>query len=170
MTAAKKPNPFEEEVPKTKTDNDVVETPEDKAGTAKDKPADAPKDIQNADGSKSEPEPEKKPTEQKAARKRRTKAEIEAAKAAEAGAEAETKQVEVETNTFDQLDFEKLPLSAVSGQIVGSVSLNSASVPTLSVALQNWIGEPPVSIAASQIGDVEKVLAELKKQAKSAKI
>lgn len=77
--------------------------------------------------------------------------------------------VENEDHSFDDVDFEKLPLSAVSGQIVGSVSLNQGAVPTLSIALQNWIGEPPVSIAASQIGDVEKVLSELKKQAKKAK-
>lgn len=70
---------------------------------------------------------------------------------------------------FDTLDFEKLPLSAISGNIVGSVSLNQGAVPTLEIALVNWVGAPPVSIAASQLGDVEYVLKELKKQAKAAK-
>jgi len=70
---------------------------------------------------------------------------------------------------FSTVDFEKLPLSAVSGTIAGTISLNQGAVPILQVGLTNWIGEPPVSIAASQLGDVEHVLNELKKQAKKAK-
>lgn len=145
-----------------KKDNEVVETPEEKAGTAKDKPADASSDVQNADGSKT-PATDVKP---KTTRKRRTKAQIEADKA---GAAEAGEPEEVEDHSFDELDFEKLPLSAQSGQIVGSVDLNQGAVPTLNIALQNWIGAPIIAIAASQIGDVEKVLKELKRQAKDAK-
>ena len=48
------------------------------------------------------------------------------------------------------------------------VKLNGA-VPVLEVALVGWIGEAPVSVAADQIGDVEKVLKDLRKAAKDAK-
>lgn len=70
---------------------------------------------------------------------------------------------------FDAVDFEKYPLSASSGQVVGTVSLNQGAVPIVQIGLMNWIGEPPVSLAASQLGDIEEVLSELKKQAKKAK-
>jgi len=181
---SKTENPFDEKSTglkigdETKTDNKVVETPGDKAGTAKDKPADAPDEIQNADGSK-EPDPAKtddgksedapKP---KTTRKRRTKAQIEADKAKEeqGGELPPGDLVDVEDHTFDELDFEKLPLSAQSGNIVGSVDLNQGAVPTLNISLQGWIGAPIIAIAASQIGDVESVLNELKKQAKKIKL
>lgn len=171
--ASKTSNPFDEKPDglklgdETKTDNKVVETPEDKAGTAKDKPADAPDEIQNADGSKEPAKTGDKAEKPKTTRKRRTKAEIEADKAKD---DQGGDLVDVEDHTFDELDFEKLPLSAQSGNIVGSVDLNQGAVPTLNISLQGWIGAPIIAIAASQIGDVETVLSELKKQAKKIKL
>lgn len=177
MTA--KTNPFDtEDTVKPKQTPEVVETPEDKAGTAQDKPADAPETTLHADGTRTDPaEDAKKAEEQKKAetkpkKKRRTKAEIEAAKAAKEGVEPSlTSGVESVDSPvdFNALDFEKLPLSFTSGNVTGSVVLNQGAVPILQIALVNWIGEPPVSIAAEQLGDVEKVISELKKQARSAK-
>lgn len=155
-TADRAENPFSTETGlklddkvEPKTTNEVVETDETKAGTAQDKPV--------------EPTPveDDKP---KATRKRRTKAEIEADKAKDSEPE------EREGSVFDELDFEKLPLSSQSGNIVGSVDLNQGSVPTLNISIQNWIGAPIIAIAASQIGDVETVLNDLKKQAKKIKL
>lgn len=67
---------------------------------------------------------------------------------------------------FDTVDFEKYPLSASSGQVVGTISLNQGAIPIVQIGLSGWIGEPPVSLAASQLGDIEAVLSELKEQAK----
>src|SRR5690606_3634354 len=111
-----------------KTDTKVVETPEDKAGTKKDKPA-APKRPRKQAPKKDEPE---------------------------------------EAPDFNAVDFEAYPLSAVSGQVTGVIKLNGA-VPILEIALVGWVGEAPVSNAASDIKDVEKVLADLRKAAKAAK-
>ena len=43
------------------------------------------------------------------------------------------------------------------------------AVPILEIALIGWVGEAPVSIAAEQIGDVEKILKDLRKAVKGAK-
>src|SRR5690606_20806855 len=90
---------------------------------------------------------------------RRTKAQIEADKAAEE--EAERAEGEESGIDFNEVDFDKYPLSAVSGQVTGVIKLNGA-VPILEIALIGWVGEAPVSIAAEQIGDVEKILKDLR--------
>lgn len=106
---------------------------------------------------KDEPKPKKA---------RRTKAQIEADKAAEQAAkDAEGQGAEID---FNEVDFSKYPLSAVSGQVTGVIKLNGA-VPILEIALVGWVGEAPVSIAATQIGDVEKILKDLRKSVKDAK-
>lgn len=73
----------------------------------------------------------------------------------------------VEKLSFNEIDFGQYPLSAVSGQVTGVIKLNGA-VPILEIALVGWVGEAPVSIAADQIEDVEKILADLRKAAKAA--
>lgn len=159
MTDAKK-NPFDIEPDAAvlpKTDNKVVETDEVKAGTKQDKntkPVAAQSPAKESDDT------------EKPKKTRRSKEQIAADKAA-ADAAKEAEGIESDIN-FDEVDFDKYPLSAVSGQVTGVIKLNGA-VPILEVALIGWIGEAPVSIAASDIKDVEKVLADLRKAAKAAK-
>lgn len=157
MTEAKQ-NPFDIEPDakvEPKTDGAVVETAPEKAGTKQDKPTEP---VSFDPPAKKEPAPKK--------RTRRTKAELEAAKAVEDGKkQAEGVDAKI---SFSEVNYEKFPLSAVSGQVTGVVKLNGA-VPILEIALIGWVGEAPVSVAADQIGDVEKVLAELRKAAKDAK-
>lgn len=140
---------------KTKTDNKV--TVQDKAPDAKSEKAQAADDKTKATGAQTEgsKEPEKPK------RKRRTKAEIEADKAAEA---EEHKEPDYD---FNQLPYEAFPLSAVSGNVTGVVKVNGA-VPVFELALIGWIGEAPVSIAASEIDDVLDVIQQLKDRAKKA--
>ena len=157
MTAEKNPfdiDPDEKVTPKT--DNKVVETPEDKAGTKQDKPTE-PVSVDPPVEKDDKPEPKKS---------RRTKAQIEADKAAEQAAkDAEGQDAKID---FNEVDFDKYPLSAVSGQVTGVIKLNGA-VPILEIALIGWVGEAPVSVAAEQIGDVEKILKDLRKAVKDAK-
>lgn len=144
MTAAKK-NPFDDESDdkvEPKTDNKVVETPEDKAGTAQDKPADASDKVQNADGTKAEPKkaPAKKTT---AAKKTTTKKKVD----------------------FGALNLES-PLSAVDGQITGTVTTNDTAVPILKLSLVGWIGNDPLTVPAETgFDEIRKVLDELEKEA-----
>lgn len=158
MTAEKNPfdiDPDEKVTPKT--DNKVVETPEDKAGTKQDKPTEPVAAQSPAKEADEKPKPKKA---------RRTKAQIEADKAAEQAAkDAEGQDAKID---FNEVDFDKYPLSAVSGQVTGVIKLNGA-VPILEIALIGWVGEAPVSVAAEQIGDVEKILKDLRKAAKDAK-
>lgn len=158
-TAAKPAaNPFEEEdKPKGQT---LPKTVEDEKGSSL--PVD---DSKKASEPSSEPKteaaapvgnPDKDPTP-KTTRKRRTKAQIEADNKAKDGESSGDLD-------FNQVDFEKYPLSAVSNQVVGSISVNAGAVPVISIAGMNWIGEAPIFFAASQIGDIEKVIADLKKQ------
>ena len=144
-----KKNPFDidlDEKVEPKTDNKVVETAPEKAGTEQDETA---------------PAAEEKPKK----RTRRTKEEIEAAKAVEDG-QKQSEGADPKMS-FNDVDYEKFPLSAVSGQVTGVVKLNGA-VPILEIALVGWVGEAPVSVAADQIGDVEQVLKDLRKAAKDA--
>lgn len=66
---------------------------------------------------------------------------------------------------FETLSLEQ-PLSAVSGQVTGTVTNNDTAVPVLKLALSGWIGVEPLSLPAKNgFDDVRKVLDELEKQA-----
>lgn len=163
MTAEKKNLLDDDEnVVEKKTDDEVRVPEPDKAGTAgtQSKPA----AVSRTSEEKAQTSTDK--ADDKPRKKRRTKAEIEAAKAVEQGEALQ--DGEQDDAGFGEVDFEKYPLSATSGQVTGVVKLNGA-VPVLEIALVGWIGEAPVSVAASQISDVEKVLKDLRKAAKDAK-
>lgn len=58
-------------------------------------------------------------------------------------------------------------ISAMSGQVTGTIDMNAVSVPVLRVSVVNWVGTSPLELVASSgIKDLRKVLRELEKQAR----
>lgn len=60
-------------------------------------------------------------------------------------------------------DLSKLPVAVAVGQVTISVE-EYAGRAVLSMSLRGWVGEAPLKILASDIGDVEQAIAELRSQ------
>lgn len=60
-------------------------------------------------------------------------------------------------------DYSKLPVAAAVGQVTAAVE-EYAGRAVLSVSLRGWVGEAPLKILASDIGDLEQVISELRSQ------
>lgn len=70
--------------------------------------------------------------------------------------------------SFRDVDYDKFPLSAISGQVSATISRNDSAVPVLNVSLRGWVGLPPLSVVADGgIDDIRAVLDELERQAKA---
>jgi len=154
MTEAK-PNPFDispDTQPLPKTDSKVVETPEDKVGTKQDKPA----------------KPKTKKPVARRTKEEKLQDDLDAARKLLAEHEGESQsenydETNAESVDFNSVDFEKYPLSAVSGTVSGVVKLSNGAVPILEISLIGWVGDAPLSIRAEEITDVESVLRQLRK-------
>lgn len=57
----------------------------------------------------------------------------------------------------------KLPLAATVGQIVAVVEIYAGRA-VLSLSLKGWVGDAPLKILASDVGEIEQALAELRKE------
>lgn len=60
-------------------------------------------------------------------------------------------------------DHTKLPIAVTVGQVVASVEVYAGN-PVLSLSLRGWVGEAPLKILASDVGELEQALAELRKE------
>lgn len=60
-------------------------------------------------------------------------------------------------------DLTKLPVAIAVGDVTGSVE-EYAGRAVLSLSLRGWVGEAPLKILASEVGDLEQVIAELRSQ------
>jgi len=66
---------------------------------------------------------------------------------------------------FNKAVAEKGVLSASSGQVAATIDMNHVAVPVLKVSMLGWVGPDPLTLEATAIADIRKVLDELEKQA-----
>lgn len=151
-----------------------VETGEPETPAKDEAPAAGPDELTE----KTEPE---LPAEETTS-KRRTKAQIladdiEAAKSllsengytvTHAGDESDAKGTDEDDSEVDfgGVVAEKTVITALSGQITGTVDQNMVSVPILRVSQVGWVGQAPLEVPASGISDIRAVLNDLEKQAR----
>ena len=79
---------------------------------------------------------------------------------------AATKTV-VEGEILAEVKHERLPLSAVVGDVFGIVKVNPAGIVVLEVSMHGFIGVEPVAVPVEQASDIEKVVQTLRDQAAS---
>lgn len=60
-------------------------------------------------------------------------------------------------------DLTQLPVAVAVGQVTASVE-EYAGRPVLSISLRGWVGDAPLKILATDIGDLEQAIAELRSQ------
>lgn len=72
-------------------------------------------------------------------------------------------------SAFENLPLDKLPLASQVGDLLLRVEQNKAGIVVLTVSMFGYIGDIPISIRAEQAGDLEKAVAELRRQAQAAK-
>lgn len=65
------------------------------------------------------------------------------------------------------VDNANLPISAVVGEILGTVRVNPAGIVVLDLTMNGYIGIDPLSVPVEDAGDFEAVLESLRAQVKS---
>lgn len=90
-----------------------------------------------------------------------TSKEIQARFSADAQNDSEPTS-EFEDDVLAQLHGENLPISFVSGTLIGQVKVNPAGIRVLNVGLNGWIGDNGVEVVIEEAGDFEKLLSGLR--------
>lgn len=72
-------------------------------------------------------------------------------------------RTKVKNDPFDDVDMDKLPVAIAIGQVTVSIE-EYAGRAVASFSLRGWVGDAPLKLLASDIGEFEQALAELRKQ------
>lgn len=83
--------------------------------------------------------------------------------------EIEDEDDESTDSAFETIPLDKLPIASQVGDLLLRVEQNKAGIVVLTVSMFGYLGSPPVEIRAEQAGDLEKAVADLRKQAQAAK-
>lgn len=72
-------------------------------------------------------------------------------------------RTKVKNDPFSEVDLSKLPVAIAVGQITLSIE-EYAGRAVAALSLRGWVGDAPLKILASDIGEIEQAFAELRKQ------
>lgn len=86
---------------------------------------------------------------------------------AEAATFPEDPEAEEEDEVLSKLLGEHLPISAQSGDLTGSVFINPAGIPCITISITGMIGDTGLVIPATQASDFEHVVNALRELAHS---